>query len=203
MLDRHPPRFVDPHTVDRSTGDDAPDGHGGTRSSSPPAPRRPGRRTSSSTTGAIVDSDGILQLETIPGSMVVVGAGVIGIEYASMFAALGTKVTVVDQRSDMLPFCDNEIVESLQFHLRDLAVTFRFGETVESVQMTDYGHGHLARRAASGSRPRRSCTPPAGRARPTTLEPAGRRARRRQARPDRGRRGLPHQQSRTSTRSAT
>jgi NAD(P) transhydrogenase len=56
-----------------------------------------------------------------------------------MFAALGTKVTVVDQRSDMLPFCDNEIVESLRFHLRDLAVSFRFGETVESVQMTDYG----------------------------------------------------------------
>ena len=87
----------------------------------------------------IVDSDGILQLENIPGSMVVVGAGVIGVEYASMFAALGTKVTVVDQRSDMLPFCDNEIVESLRFHLRDLAVSFRFGETVESVQMTDYG----------------------------------------------------------------
>ncbi len=87
----------------------------------------------------IVDSDGILQLETIPGSMVVVGAGVIGVEYASMFAALGTKVTVVDQRSDMLPFCDNEIVESLRFHLRDLAVSFRFGETVEGVQMTEYG----------------------------------------------------------------
>jgi NAD(P) transhydrogenase len=87
----------------------------------------------------ILDSDGILQLETIPGSMVVVGAGVIGVEYASMFAALGTKVTVVDQRSDMLPFCDNEIVESLRFHLRDLAVSFRFGETVEGVQMTDFG----------------------------------------------------------------
>jgi NAD(P) transhydrogenase len=87
----------------------------------------------------IIDSDGILHLETIPGSMVVVGAGVIGVEYASMFAALGTKVTVVDQRSDMLPFCDNEIVESLRFHLRDLAVSFRFGETVEGVHMTDYG----------------------------------------------------------------
>ena len=62
--------------------------------------------------------------------MVVVGAGVIGIEYASMFAALGAKVTVVEKRRSMLDFCDPEIVEALQFHLRDLAVTFRFGEEV-------------------------------------------------------------------------
>ena len=52
--------------------------------------------------------------------MVVVGAGVIGIEYASMFAALGTKVTVVEKRRPMLDFCDDEIVEALQYHLRDL-----------------------------------------------------------------------------------
>ena len=61
--------------------------------------------------------------------MVVAGAGVIGIEYASMFAALGTKVTVVEQRERMLEFCDVEVVEALKYHLRDLAVTFRFGET--------------------------------------------------------------------------
>ena len=75
----------------------------------------------------VLDSDGILDLKSIPSSMVVVGAGVIGIEYASMFAALGTKVTVVEKRDTMLDFCDPEIVESLRFHLRDLAVTFRFG----------------------------------------------------------------------------
>jgi pyruvate/2-oxoglutarate dehydrogenase complex dihydrolipoamide dehydrogenase (E3) component len=54
--------------------------------------------------------------------MVVVGAGVIGMEYASMFAALGTKVTVVERRDRMLEFCDEEVVEALKYHLRDLAV---------------------------------------------------------------------------------
>jgi len=82
----------------------------------------------------VIDSDGIVHLEQVPRSMVVAGAGVIGIEYASMFAALGTKVTVVEQRDRMLEFCDVEVVEALKYHLRDLAVTFRFGETVASVQ---------------------------------------------------------------------
>ena len=71
--------------------------------------------------------------------MVVVGAGVIGIEYASMFAALGTKVTVVEKRDSMLDFCDPEIVEALKFHLRDLAVTFRFGEEVTAVDVGSAG----------------------------------------------------------------
>jgi NAD(P) transhydrogenase len=83
----------------------------------------------------VLDSDGILDLKSLPASMVVVGAGVIGIEYASMFAALGTKVTVVEKRSDMLDFCDPEIIEALKFHLRDLAVTFRFGEEVTAVDV--------------------------------------------------------------------
>ncbi|MBF9129936.1 Si-specific NAD(P)(+) transhydrogenase [Plantactinospora sp. S1510] len=82
----------------------------------------------------IVDSDGIINLEKVPNSMVVVGAGVIGIEYASMFAALGTKVTVVERRDRMLEFCDLEIVEALKYHLRDLAVTFRFSEAVAAVE---------------------------------------------------------------------
>ncbi|MDQ3783550.1 MAG: Si-specific NAD(P)(+) transhydrogenase [Actinomycetota bacterium] len=81
----------------------------------------------------ILDSDGILVLDQIPGSMVVVGAGVVGIEYASMFAALGTKVTVVERRARLLDFCDIEITEALQYHLRDLGVTFRFNETVTGV----------------------------------------------------------------------
>jgi NAD(P) transhydrogenase len=69
----------------------------------------------------------------------VVGAGVIGVEYASMFAALGTRVTVVERRDQMLEFCDSEIVEALKFHLRDLSVTFRFGETVEAVEPHEHG----------------------------------------------------------------
>ncbi len=97
----------------------------------------------------VMDSDGILNLKSIPTSMVVVGAGVIGIEYASMFAALGTKVTVVEKRDSMLEFCDPEIVESLRFHLRDLAVTFRFGEEVTAV---DVGSSGTVTTLASGKK---------------------------------------------------
>jgi NAD(P) transhydrogenase len=95
----------------------------------------------------VLDSDGILDLKFIPTSMVVVGAGVIGIEYASMFAALGTKVTVVEKRANMLEFCDPEIIEALKFHLRDLAVTFRFGEEVTAV---DVGASGTVTTLASG-----------------------------------------------------
>jgi NAD(P) transhydrogenase len=56
-----------------------------------------------------------------------------------MFAALGTRVTVVEKRDQMLDFCDPEVVESLKFHLRDRAVTFRFGEEVERVQVSERG----------------------------------------------------------------
>jgi NAD(P) transhydrogenase len=87
----------------------------------------------------IIDSDAILRLDRIPETLVVVGAGVIGIEYASMFAALGTKVTVVERRDRMLEFCDLEIVEALKYHLRDLAVTFRFGENVAAVERRPRG----------------------------------------------------------------
>ncbi len=87
----------------------------------------------------VLDSDGILDLRSLPTSMVVVGAGVIGMEYASMFAALGTKVTVVEKRQKMLDFCDPEIIEALKFHLRDLAVTFRFGEEVTAVDVGSSG----------------------------------------------------------------
>ena len=95
----------------------------------------------------VLDSDGILDLKMLPTSMVVVGTGVIGIEYASMFAALGTKVTVVEKRDTMLDFCDPEIVEALRFHLRDLAVTFRFGEEVTAV---DVGASGTVTTLASG-----------------------------------------------------
>ncbi len=87
----------------------------------------------------VLDSDGVLKLQRVPGSMVVVGAGVIGMEYASMFAALGTRVTVVEKRASMLDFCDPEVVESLKFHLRDQSVTFRFGEEVSKVEVTPRG----------------------------------------------------------------
>jgi NAD(P) transhydrogenase len=75
----------------------------------------------------------------------VVGAGVVGIEYASMFAALGTRVTVVEQRRGLLEFCDSQITEALQYHLRDIGVVFRFGETVTGVEKHSTGTiTHLA-----------------------------------------------------------
>ena len=87
----------------------------------------------------VVDSDQILNMDHVPPTMVVVGAGVIGIEYASMFAALGTKVTVVERRDRMLDICDLEVVEALKYQLRDLAVTFRFRESVARVERHDGG----------------------------------------------------------------
>jgi NAD(P) transhydrogenase len=82
----------------------------------------------------ILDSDGLLLMERLPASIVVVGAGIIGIEYASMFAALGTKVTVVEKRQRLLDFVDAQIAEGLQYHLRDFGVVFRFGEAVTAVE---------------------------------------------------------------------
>lgn len=93
----------------------------------------------------VIDSDGLLGMKRIPSSLVVVGAGVIGIEYASMLATLGTKVTVVEQRAGMLDFCDAEIVEGLQHQLRERGLVFRFGETVTRVELHDGGSvTHLA-----------------------------------------------------------
>jgi NAD(P) transhydrogenase len=131
--------FVDPHVVEiddglgrlqRASGDKIVIATG-------TKPARPASVAFDDRT--IIDSDGIQNLERVPRSMVVAGAGVIGIEYASMFAALGTKVTVVERRDRMLEFCDLEVVEALKYHLRDLAVTFRFGETVASVESRPQG----------------------------------------------------------------
>lgn len=81
----------------------------------------------------IMDSDSILKLKHIPSSMIVVGAGVIGIEYASIFSTLDVKVTVLDGRDSMLGFLDNEIVDELTHSLRDRGVSLRLGENVASV----------------------------------------------------------------------
>jgi NAD(P) transhydrogenase len=98
----------------------------------------------------VIDSDGLLNLhQRLPRSMTVVGAGVIGVEYASMFGRLGTKVTVVDQRPRVLTFLDGEIGEALQFILRRNNVTFRLQEKVASVG-TDKTTGDVITRLASG-----------------------------------------------------
>ena len=127
-------RFQDPHTlvVDDGTGHEARYTAEKVIVAVGTRPARP--NTVDFDEQTIIDSDGILALERVPQSLIVVGAGVIGIEYASMFAALGAKVTVVERRDRMLEFCDLEIVEALKYHLRDLAVTFRFGEAVAAVE---------------------------------------------------------------------
>jgi NAD(P) transhydrogenase len=81
----------------------------------------------------IFDSDQVHCLEEIPRELVVVGAGIIGLEYASMFATLGVKVTLLDQRPVLLDFVDREIIESLGFQLRQLGTVLRLGEKVVSI----------------------------------------------------------------------
>lgn len=81
----------------------------------------------------IFDSDQVHELQDLPRELIVVGAGIIGLEYASMFAALGVKVTLLDQRPTLLDFADREIVESLCFQLRQLGTVFRLGEKVVQV----------------------------------------------------------------------
>jgi len=81
----------------------------------------------------IFDSDQVHCLEEVPRELVIVGAGIIGLEYASMFATLGVKVTLLDQRPTLLDFVDREIIESLCFQLRQLGTVFRLGEKVVSI----------------------------------------------------------------------
>ena len=93
------------------------------------------------------DSDQLPWLSEIPRDTIVVGAGVIGVEYASMLAALGVKVTLLDQRPTLLDFVDREIIDALCFNLRHLATTFRLGEKVVSVAMND---GRVSAQLESG-----------------------------------------------------
>ena len=82
----------------------------------------------------IINSDQILELQNLPKTLIVVGGGVIGVEYTCMFSALGVRVTLVEKRPKLLEFADQEIVEALSYHLRDSRVTMRLHEEVESVE---------------------------------------------------------------------
>ncbi|HEU0179879.1 MAG TPA: Si-specific NAD(P)(+) transhydrogenase [Blastocatellia bacterium] len=126
-------RFLDPHTVSVTTESGAV---------SLTAEKvlvacgtRPARNSMIPFDGqTVIDSGEMEQLSHIPKELIVVGAGVIGIEYASMYAALDIRVTIIEQRPEMLDFVDREIVEQLQYHLRNLDVILRFGEKVLSVE---------------------------------------------------------------------
>ncbi|MDX1485532.1 MAG: Si-specific NAD(P)(+) transhydrogenase [Alphaproteobacteria bacterium] len=83
----------------------------------------------------IFTSDDVLQLEELPRTIAVVGAGVIGLEYATMFAALGVRVTLIDKRERLLPFVDFEIIDNLVYHMRQNRVTLRLGEEVAAIEL--------------------------------------------------------------------
>jgi len=93
----------------------------------------------------IFTSDEILGLDRLPRTMTVVGAGVIGCEYASMFAALGVRVTLIDKRPRLLPFVDSEIADTLAYQLRENRVTLRLGEEVAGLVCTSDGSGDHVR----------------------------------------------------------
>ena len=84
----------------------------------------------------IINSDQILSMPEVPKTMLVVGGGVIGVEYTCMFATLGVRVTLIEKRPRLLEFADAEMVEALCYHLRDRRVTLRLNEEVESVEET-------------------------------------------------------------------
>ena len=88
---------------------------------------------------SIVNSDQLLAMPQIPRTLIVVGGGVIGVEYACMFAILGVRVILVERRPRLLEFADAEIIEALSYHLRDHRVTLRLNEAVASVEETADG----------------------------------------------------------------
>jgi NAD(P) transhydrogenase len=81
----------------------------------------------------VFDTDQINGLQGLPRELIVVGAGVVGLEYTSFMAAMGVEVTVIDQRPQLLDFVDREIIEALAYHLRQMGTTFRLGDKVTRV----------------------------------------------------------------------
>jgi NAD(P) transhydrogenase len=92
----------------------------------------------------IINSDQILEMPSVPRTLIVVGGGVIGVEYTCMFAALGVRVTLIEKRPRLLEFADQEIVEALSYHLRDHRVTMRLNEEVSSVEEAADGGNVIA-----------------------------------------------------------
>jgi NAD(P) transhydrogenase len=87
----------------------------------------------------VYDSDSILRLDTMPRSLTIVGAGVIGCEYACMFAILGIKVPLIDTRPRVLDLVDHEIADLLVARMREHRITLRLGEEVAAVRLEEPG----------------------------------------------------------------
>ena len=127
--------FVDPHTIFVQSGDACRAVTAdniliavGTEPTPPPGVAPDGE--------TVITSDGVIGLTRLPRSMAVVGGGVVGVEYASMFAALGIEVTLVERRERPLEFLDWEIVDELIHQMRNRNVTFRLGEAVERLELS-------------------------------------------------------------------
>ena len=98
------------------------------------------------TPAKVIDSNELLTLRELPRSMIIVGGGVIGTEYACMLAATGVHVTLVESRPRLLEFIDDELAESLQFRMRDMGIRLRVGESVARIEVVD---GHVEATLAS------------------------------------------------------
>ncbi len=144
-------RFIDPHTVavtSNRASSVVTAAHilvaVGTTPASPPSV--------ATVPDLVVTSDELLRLTRLPRRLAVVGAGVIGIEYAAMFAALGIDVTVIDKRDRPLEFLDREIVDELLSQMRNRDVTFRLGEEVERLEIVEGPPRRVMMRLQSGKR---------------------------------------------------
>lgn len=91
----------------------------------------------------VLDSDELLDIQDLPRSMVVIGAGVIGIEYATIFSALDTAVTVIDPKATMLDFIDKEIIEDFTYQLRDRNMKLLLGQKADKVERLENGKVEL------------------------------------------------------------
>ena len=116
----------------------------GTNAAAPPTGPSDGR--------LIMTSDDVLKMEKLPSNLAVVGGGVIGVEYASIFATAGVQVTLVDRRDQLLDFVDREIVGELMHQMRKKDVTFRLGEAVARVEIFEEGRPEVELELESGKR---------------------------------------------------
>jgi len=103
----------------------------------------------------VYDSDSILRIDRIPRTMTILGGGVIGCEYACVFAALGTKVTLIDRRKTLLRFMDEEISAALAFHMREMGTALKLGEEIEAIDPA--GADRVTTRLKSGKQVQTEC----------------------------------------------
>ena len=141
-------RFLDPHTIEVTTDKGETHRHTaafvliacGTR------PFRPDYVPFNTET--VFDSDGIVDLPRLPRSLAVIGAGVIGVEYATIFSALDVAVTLIEPRATFLDFIDKELIEEFTHDLRDRNLALRLGSEVTGIEIGE--NGRVTSKLANG-----------------------------------------------------